>query len=64
MAEPSFFTDGATPRRTNTRWELTAKWLGVIQNNLGGSANSANNPRRDNTRRQLLVKINKAKAGV
>jgi len=62
--QPSFLSDGATARLDASRWTILAKWLGAIQNGLGGGALSANNPSRVDSRYVLLKKINAAKAGV
>lgn len=56
--EPSFISDGATPRRTDSRWFRWLKILGVIQNEAG--ADPDNNPRRSDTIRMLQEKVNKA----
>ena len=62
MAEPAFLGDGTTPRRSDSRWVVTAKWLGVLQNQNG--ALTANNPRRSDGLRVLREKINCALNGV
>lgn len=62
MPEPSFLGDGTTQRRSDTRWLVTAKWLGVFQNLPG--ALPANNPRRSDGLRVLREKINCALNGV
>lgn len=64
MPQPAFFSDGHTPRLTDSRWTILVKWLGSIQTNLGGGAIAANNPKRGDTRRVLLQKIDSALSGV
>lgn len=59
-----FFTDHTTPRRTDPRWSVLVKWLQAVQDNLGGAALPANDPRRTDTRRILLQKTDAAKSGV
>lgn len=62
MAEPSFLGDATTQRRSDTKWVVTAKWLGVLQNQAGSIP--ANNPRRTDALRVLREKINCALNGV
>lgn len=62
MAEPAFLGDGTTQRRSDPKWVVYAKWLGVLQNQAGALA--ANNPRRFDGRRVLQEKINCALNGV
>lgn len=62
MPEPSFTGNGATARRSDTRWLTLARQLGGYQNALAGSALPANNPRRSDPvailRKKLLNAIN------
>ena len=53
---------GTTPVRSDTRLFLLAKILAVYQN--AGGADPKNNQNRNDTRRRLLVKIDRAKAGI
>lgn len=63
MGQPYYLSNGnTTPNRSDTRLRLLTKWLGVYQNRA--SANPANNPNPNNTRRQILVKLNKAIKGL
>ena len=62
MAEPSFLGDGTTQRRSDSKWVVTAKWLGVLQNQSG--ALPENNPKRTDGYRVLREKINCALNGV
>lgn len=32
--EPYFFSEGSTPRRTDTKWKILQKILGAIRNNF------------------------------
>jgi len=57
------FDPGTTGTRSDTKWLVTAKWLQAVQN-AAASPNTANNPKRTDTRRTLLDKIAKAKAGL
>ena len=63
MAQPTWLSDGTTPRRTDTRRIITAKWLGALQNMLGTTF-AANDPHPHDTWRVLLEKIDCAKSGV
>lgn len=58
---PAYFDENNTPVRTDARWKILQKWLGVIQSS-GGLA--ANDPELNDTRWTLLRKINCAKVGV
>lgn len=60
MALPSFFSDGSTPRRTDTRLIVWKKILGVIQDGLGGGADPDNDPKQTDTLRQTKQKVLKA----
>jgi len=62
--QPSYLSNGTTPLLVSTRRNLLEKCLGSIQNNLGAAANGKNNPQRRDTRRTLLIKIDRAKAGI
>ena len=62
MPQPSFLSEGVTPRLTDTRWAILVKWLGELQNQAGAIV--INNPKRNDTRRILLGKIESALAGV
>lgn len=53
---------GTTPQRSDTRLFLLAKILAVYQNLPG--ADPKNDQQRNDTRRRLLVKIERAKAGI
>lgn len=61
MAQPTFYSDGTTPNRMNTKSQAAKKWLGVLQNRA--SAIAANNPARMDSYRNTLKKINKALTG-
>lgn len=60
MAQPNFYSDGSTPRRTDTRLIIWRKILGAIQNNLGGAAVAANDPRFNEGLRQTKEKVLRA----
>lgn len=62
MAQPTWMSDGVTPRRTDPRRLIIAKWLGVIQNS--GSPYAVNNPLRTDTRHVLKAKIDAAYSNV
>lgn len=62
MPQPEFLGDGNTPRRSDAKWVVYAKWLGVLQSQSGALA--ANNPRRSDGRRVLQEKINCSLNGV
>lgn len=53
---------GTTPQRSDTRLFLLLKILTVYQS--AGGADPKNDPSRFDTRRQLLVKIERAKMGI
>jgi len=57
------FDPGTTGGRSDTRWWVIAKWLKSVQD-AAASPNTANDPKRTDTRRTLLEKIAKAKAGL
>lgn len=59
MAQPSFLSFGSTPTRTDTKWFRWTRILGRVQNNLA-SPNAANNPRRNDSLRDIKLKINRA----
>lgn len=61
MSEPSFLSEGTTPRLTDTKQRVLTKWLGVLQNRAGALA--SNNPRPDDTIYKLKQKIDKALTG-
>lgn len=62
MAQPSFLTNGTTPLPTDTKHTLLRRTLGAYQNRAG--ANSANDPKITDTKRQLRVKILKSIKGI
>jgi len=58
MAQPSFLSKGDQPRRTDTRWFEWTRILGQYQNLPG--ADPANNPKRTDSLRQIMLKVLKA----
>ena len=64
MSQPTFYSDGTSARRTDSKHVISVKWLGAIQNNLAGAAFAANNPIKTDTSVVILRKIDSAKAGV
>lgn len=52
--EPSYYSEGTDPRRTDTKLRITTKILGRLQNAVGALV--ANNPRRTDTRRIIKQK--------
>lgn len=61
MSQPSFLSDGTTPRVTDTKQRVLTKWLGALQNRAGALA--ANDPRPDDTIWKLKQKIDKSLTG-
>jgi hypothetical protein len=62
MAQPTFYSEGTTPRQRDTRLVKWKKVLGKYQDSLSG-ANSANDPRQRDSLRPTLKKINNALTG-
>ena len=60
--QPNFLGNNTTQQHSDTKWVVTAKWLGVLQNAAGALA--ANNPKRSDGYRVLREKINCAYNGV
>lgn len=58
MSNPTYYSEGTTPRLKDTKYKVWTKILGAIQNNV--AANPAYNPRKSDTLRQVKQKINKA----
>ena len=54
MAEPSYFSEGVTQRRPDTRLRVWTKILGALQND-GGLV--GNNPRRTDSLRIIKQKV-------
>lgn len=61
MPQPSFYSEGTSPSRNDTKARVWKKILGAYQNQLGG--NPENNPSRNDTLRQTRQKVNKALTG-
>ena len=57
MAQPQFFGDGHTPRRSDPKRVVWCKKLGEYQDGLGVAALSANNPEHHDTIRTLMQKL-------
>lgn len=53
--QPTFFAEGSTPRRTDTKLRIQKKWLGELRNL--GHGDSSMDPRRLDTKRQTQQKI-------
>jgi len=58
--EPSFLSGGDQPRSNDTNWTAAVRWLGRIQNSLGGAADAANNPKPGDSFWTIVRKIARA----
>ncbi len=57
--QPTFYAEGTTQERVDTKGRVLKKWLGALQNS--GGVDPANNPARTDTKRQTEQKILKSK---
>lgn len=62
MAQPAILSDGATPRRQDTRWRVLVKTVGVVFDAAAAPV-ASDAPARQDTRHRLLEKWNRIQTG-